>query len=168
MVKIETARLRIREYTIEDLPELQQILADDLTMSFWPKPFDHSQSENWILTRGIENYQTGYGRYAVELKKTSEIIGDAGLLKLEIDGQPENDLGYIVKSDFWGQGFGYEAANALMMHGFEDLNLKRICANMPATHYASIKVAEKLGMKLEKRFMNKRNRNILTCLYVKS
>ncbi|AWB44609.1 N-acetyltransferase [Paenibacillus sp. CAA11] len=168
MKKIETARLRIREYTTEDLSALHQILSDNLTMSFWPRPFDYSQCKEWIQKRGIENYQAGYGRLAVELKETGEIIGDAGLLKLETDGQIENDLGYIIKSTYWGQGIGYEAAKALMMYGLEDLHLKRICANMPETHQASRRVAEKLGMMLEKRFMNRRNRNILTCLYIKT
>lgn len=98
MRKIETARLRIREYTTEDLSALHQILSDNLTMSFWPRPFDYSQCKEWIQKRGIENYQAGYGRLAVELKETGEIIGDAGLLKLETDGQIENDLGYIIKS----------------------------------------------------------------------
>lgn len=166
MIKIDTARLCIRPYNLEDLAALHEILSDEVTMSFWPRPFNFGQSEAWIKNRGIENYPNGYGRFAVELKETGKIIGDAGLLRLEIAGEVENDLGYIIKSDYWGQGFGFEAAKALMMYGFEDLNLQRICANMPATHSASRKVAEKLGMKLDQQFLNPRNRDILTCLYV--
>ncbi|QMV42336.1 GNAT family N-acetyltransferase [Cohnella cholangitidis] len=166
MKRIETARLYIREYNIEDLSALHEILSDELTMSFWPKPFNYYQSEEWIKNRGIGKYQEGYGRFAIELKETGKIIGDAGLLRLEVAGEVENDLGYIIKSDYWGQGFGFEAANALMIRGFKELNLQRICANMPTTHNASRKVAEKLGMKLDKQFLNSRNRDILTCLYV--
>ncbi|MFC0212943.1 GNAT family N-acetyltransferase [Paenibacillus chartarius] len=164
---IETDRLRIREYTTEDLPSLHTLLSDRETMSFWPKPFDDQQCENWMIHRAIENYPTGFGRFAIELKETGTFIGDAGLLSLEIDGVLENDLGYIIHSRYWGRGFGYEAAEAVMKYGFEQLNLQRICANMPASHTASRKVAEKLGMKLEKQFSNSKNRGILTCLFVK-
>ena len=54
-----------------------------------------------------------------------------------------------------------------MRYGFGTLQLRRICANMPVDHIASRRVAESLGMRLEKQFENKRNRNILTCLYVR-
>lgn len=168
MIKIETARLWIREYDIADLSALHEILSDEATMSFWPKPFEYQQSEEWIKNRGIANYGTGYGRFAVVLKETGEIIGDAGLLRLEVAGEPENDLGYIIQSSHWSRGFGFEAAEAFMRYGFERLQADRICANMPETHVASRKVAEKLGMKLERQFLNPRNRNLLTCLYAKA
>ncbi|WP_309122580.1 GNAT family N-acetyltransferase [Paenibacillus sp.] len=160
-----TDRLRIREYTVEDLPALHDILSEPLTMSFWPKPFRYDQTEEWIVKRGIEHYERGFGRFAIEWKETGTLIGDAGLLSMEIDGIIENDLGYIVHSGYWGQGIGYEAASAVLKYGIEDLQLQRICSNMPVDHEASRKVAEKLGMTLEKRFSNRRNRDLLTCLY---
>lgn len=165
MKQLETSRLRIREYTEEDLPRLYEILSDPVTMSFWPQPFSLKQSEEWLLTRGLASYKQGTGRYAIELKATGELIGDAGIIRQELDGKYENDLGYIIDSPFWGQGFGYEAAAELLRYGFEDLGLVRLCANMPANHISSRKVAEKLGMDLQKEFINKKNRDIRTCLY---
>lgn len=164
---IETDRLWIRKYTLEDLPALYEILSEALTMSFWPRPFNLVQSEEWIKQRGLESYPSGYGRFAVELKETGRLIGDTGLLRIEIDGVVENDLGYIIHSNHWGQGLGYEASYAMMKYGREELQLDRICANMATDHEASRKMAEKLGMILEKQFINRRNRDILTCLYVK-
>jgi RimJ/RimL family protein N-acetyltransferase len=55
-----------------------------------------------------------------------------------------------------------------MRYGFEELQLPRLCANMPADHISSRRVAEKLGMRLEKEFINRRNRDVLTCLYSKT
>ncbi len=54
-----------------------------------------------------------------------------------------------------------------MRYGFDTLQLHRSCANMPVDHIASRRVAERLDMRLEKLFENTRNRNILTCLYVR-
>ena len=52
-----------------------------------------------------------------------------------------------------------------MRFAFADCELERLFANMPADHAASIRVAEKIGMRRSDSFHNPRNRNILTCLY---
>lgn len=164
---LETERLRIREYGMEDTAALYELLSDPVTMSFWPSPFTYKQSEEWIVIRGLKNYHSGYGRFAVEWKETGKLIGDAGLLRLEIDGRLENDIGYIIQSEYWGLGLGCEAADAVMNYALEKIGLQRLCANMPDNHKASSRVAEKIGMSLEKKFWNINNRNILTRLYVK-
>lgn len=162
---IETERLLIRKMDMNDYEALKLILYDPVTMQFWPKPFSPEQVKNWI-NRNVENYKKyGFGRWIVELKNSREIIGDCGFLILEIDGKVENDLGYIIYSKYWGKGYGTEAAKACLEYGFKELGMKRIIANMPYNHYASIRVAEKLGMIKEKEFINKRNRDILTYLF---
>lgn len=163
---LKTERLLLRKYTMDDLPKLHKIFSDPITMSFWPSAFTYEQSEQWIQ-RSIENYSKDLGRFAVVLQQTNQLIGDTGILSLEIAGKEENDLGYIISSSYWNHGFGFEAANAVMKYGFEVLKLKRICANMPVEHIRSRKVAEKLGMTLEKHFINSRNRDIKTWLYTK-
>ncbi|MNC52650.1 hypothetical protein D3C75_1020070 [compost metagenome] len=81
MIVIETARLNIRKYTEEDTAALFAILSDPITMAFWPAPFSSRQTEEWI-ERNIQSYITqGFGRWAVELKDTGRLIGDAGIMK---------------------------------------------------------------------------------------
>ncbi|AJS58868.1 GNAT family N-acetyltransferase [Paenibacillus sp. IHBB 10380] len=165
---LETTRLLVKQYTMNDFEPLNSILSDPITMSFWPSPFKVDQTEQW-LKRNIESYNNnGYGRWGLELKDTGDLIGDVGIVKTEIDGQPEYDLGYIIYSEYWKQGFAFEAAQACLQYGLHDLKLRRICVNMPSDHVASMRVAEKLGMILEKQFINQRNRNILTNLFYKS
>lgn len=167
MKSMKTERLYLRGYTLEDLPDLHNILSDPRTMSFWPAPFTHEDSERWIR-RNMESYDKGFGRMAVILQESGALVGDVGLQVYEMDGVLENDLGYIIHSKYWNRGFGFEAAEAVMAYGLQDLQLKRICANMPVEHTSSRKVAEKLGMVLEKQFMNARNRNLPTFLYAKN
>ncbi|CQR54606.1 GNAT family N-acetyltransferase [Paenibacillus riograndensis] len=165
MIVIETARLNIRKYTDEDTAALSAILSDPLTMAFWPAPFTSRQTEEWI-ERNIQSYLTqGFGRWAVELKETGRLIGDAGIIKLELNGRVENDLGYIIHSDYWRQGYAYEAAKSILNYAIQELGLDRICINMPADHVASEGVAIKLGLKKETEYRNRRNRDKLTCLY---
>lgn len=162
---LETKRLIIREYTEEDIPVLFNILSNPITMSFWPVPFNMNQVENWVQ-RSINNYKSlGFGRYALILKENGKQIGDCGLMVSEIDGKPENDLGYIIDCSYWKNGYALEAAEACKNYAFKKLSFSRLCANMPYNHEGSRKVAEKIGMKKEKEFYNTRNRNILTYLY---
>lgn len=165
---LQSKRLVIRPYTPEDVQKLYVILSDQETMAFWPKPFTLPQVEDWVQKRGMDKYGDGIGRCGVFLKETGELIGDAGIVNQLLDSKPEYDLGYIIHAKYWGYGYGGKAAAEIMRYGFEELRLPRLCANMPVDHISSRKVAEKLGMQLEKEFINTRNRDVLTCLYSKN
>lgn len=162
---IETERLILKEYSKTDVFELNKILSNPITMSFWPTPFTLQQTENWV-NKNIERYnKDGFGRWAVLLKDSGKLIGDCGIMISDIDGKQENDLGYIIHHTYWHNGFGFESANACKDYAFSNLQIKRLCANMAFNHETSRKVAEKIGMEKEKEFYNARNRNILTYLY---
>ena len=162
---IETERLIIRSYSHNDISKLSIILSDPITMSFWPEPFTIEQTRHWVNSNILRCEELGFGRWAVILKDTEELIGDCGIMITEIDGKQELDLGYIIHYPYWKNGFATEAAEACKEYAFNDLGIKRLCANMPFNHEASRKTAEKIGMKKEKEFYNKRNREILTYLY---
>lgn len=165
MSAINTSRLALRPFAAIDLDALHTILSDPMTMGCWPAPFTRDHSEQWLM-RGRENFEkNGMGRLAVLVRQSQALVGTAGIAQMEIDSNLENDLGYIIHHPFWRQGYAVEAANALLVYGFGTLSLPRICANMARSHVASRRVAEKIGMQLEKEFVNSRNRDILTCLY---
>lgn len=170
MIILETQRLIIREWTAstEDKNAFYEILSSPITMSFWPRPYTYEQTESWI-DNNIKRYkESGFGRWAVVLKKNNKIIGDCGIAKTQIDRKYEYDLGYIVHYPYWQKGLAGEAAKACLDYGFNELQLKRLCANMPYDHTGSVKTAEKIGMSKEKEFFNSKNRNILTYLYSKN
>ena len=117
----------------------------------------------------MESYQNhGFGRWGLIAKENLKLIGDAGILQAEIDGQLEYDLGYIIDSRYWKKGFAFEVAQACLNYGLAELGLTRICANMPHNHEGSRRVAEKIGMVFEKQFYNIKNRNIPTYLFYKN
>jgi [ribosomal protein S5]-alanine N-acetyltransferase len=53
----------------------------------------------------------------------------------------------------------------VVKYGFEILALRRLCSYMASDHRQSRRIAEKLGMTLEKQYRNPRNRDFLTCVY---
>lgn len=162
-VRLATARLELAEYDMADLPGLAALLADPITMAEWPAPLDPSQSRAWFERARAAYAEPGLGRFAVWLG--SNYIGDAGILRTEVNGRIENDLGYIVDHAHWGHGLGLEAAKALLEEGHR-CGLTRIVANMATSNAASVRVAERLGMRLETCFLNARNRGLETRVYV--
>lgn len=164
---LETDRLIIREYNKNDTLKLHAIFSDEKTMAFWPQPFTREQTEAWINRSMESTEKLSFGRWAVVLKENGELIGDCGIMLIEIDGNQEFDLGYIFHHEYWKRGYALEAARECMKYGIDTIKIKRLCANMAYNHTSSIRVAERLGMTKEREFYNKRNRDILTYLYVK-
>lgn len=150
---------------MQDFDELYSILSDKITMRFWPEPFSSEKTLLRIEKSNSTYDKSGYGKFAVVLKETGMLIGDCGITRVEVDGATENNLGYIIQHDFHGKGYGTEAANACVNYALAGLKLTRLTANMVAGNKASIKVAEKSGMIKEKEFIDKRNKNLLSCLY---
>ncbi|MCR8642396.1 GNAT family N-acetyltransferase [Paenibacillus sp. N1-5-1-14] len=164
---IETERLILRSYTTQDAEMAYTFLSDPITMSFWSNPLNREQALNWVNRSMEQEREYGYGRWLVLLKETGTVIGDCGLLRSEINGQLENDLGYILHHSYWKQGYAVEAAQACLNYGLSPLKLDSICTNMPFDHTASRRVSEKIGMEFELAFINKKNRDIRTLLYRK-
>jgi RimJ/RimL family protein N-acetyltransferase len=162
---IETPRTIIRPYTESDIALIAPILADPITMRFWPQPLSEEAAAAWVR-RAIASFAaTGMGRMLVELRDGGAPIGDCGIVEAEINCRRENDLGYIIHHPFWRQGYGLECARACLEYGIHRLGLRRIVANMAHDHIASARVAERLGMQREASFLHPRNRNILTYVY---
>jgi ribosomal-protein-alanine N-acetyltransferase len=86
----------------------------------------------------------GYGRWGIYLKSGNTFIGACGLKFLR--EFTETDMGYQFKEDYWGKGYGYEAAKAVIGYGFESLKLPAIFAKALPANIASWKIMEKCGM----------------------
>src|SRR5207253_4476035 len=144
-VLIETPRLKLRRYLLQDLDAFHRIVSDPLTMAFWPAPFKRDQARAWI-ERAIAGYQQhGYGRMPVSLKATGEQIGDCGAMPAFTAGRPIVDFGWIIDRHHWQQGYAVEAAAAVRDYLFTLPAVARLHAHMAWNHVASRRVAEKIG-----------------------
>ncbi|MQR01614.1 GNAT family N-acetyltransferase [Glaciimonas soli] len=92
--------------------------------------------------------RVGFSFYLTALKDSEEPIGICGLMKRE--GLDDVDIGYAFMPEFWGKGYAYESASAVLAYGKNTLKLPRIVAITNPANHASIKVVEKIGLKFEK------------------
>jgi RimJ/RimL family protein N-acetyltransferase len=151
MLVLETERLLLRPLTTDDAPFILTLLNEPSFLRFIgdKKVRNLEDARQYILTGPMASYERhGLGLLAVELKASQTPIGMCGLLKRE--ELPEPDIGFAYLPDFWGQGFAFEAAKAVMNDARESLKLNRVLAIVNPDNDASIKLLERLGLKFER------------------
>jgi ribosomal-protein-alanine N-acetyltransferase len=170
-VIIETHRLIIRSFVLEDLPGIHRIL--DQTFGAGDKVDDEialHERRSWLEWSIINQHwfpqlhQPPYGDRAILLKVTGELIGSVGYVPLlDVYDQipelanaatpsgyttPEFGLFWVIDPQHQRKGYATEAAQAMIAYAFKKLKLKRIIATTEYSNVASQGVMNKLGMKL--------------------
>ena len=143
---IETERLRIREYTMEDFDGLYAIIADGETMKYYPKPYDAAGTRRWI-NWCIDSYrENGFGLWALECKDTGVFIGDCGISMQNIDGKSLPEIGYHINKDYWRRGYAKEACAAVKDWFFQNTDYDCVYSYMNRENVASVATAASNGM----------------------
>lgn len=144
----ETDRLKHRSLSVDDAEAFYQLNCDPEVMRFTGELPLQSIGE---AREAIENYpdfdSIGYGRWGCIMKGEESICGFCGLKYLE--DLNVVDVGYRFLPQYWGKGLATEACHASIRFGFEVLGLPYIIAMVLPENLASIRVLEKVGMKLE-------------------
>lgn len=145
-VIIETERLLLRKFTVEDAPLIYELNLDPDVIRYTYDPVKDIEHATHVLEQVILPQYALYnhGRWAVHLKPGLEFIGWCGLKC--IPQRDEIDLGYRFKKQYWGKGYATEAAYACIQYGFKKLDLKRIIGRAIPENTASLHVLEKCGM----------------------
>ena len=150
MKVIETNRLILRRLLIEDADFILELVNEPSWLRFIGDKGVRSTADarDYILKGPVESYgRFGFGLYLAELKDDRTPIGICGLIKRE--SLKDVDLGFAFLPKFWGNGYAYESASAVMAYGKSALDLNRIVAVTTPDNYSSIKVLEKLGFRFE-------------------
>ena len=147
-----TERLFLRHFHILDSEAIFHVFGDPEVMRFG----DGVQTKEWVwdwLRMCLERYyQTwGFGPYAVVEGRSLEVFGYCGLFFFpDVNGKPEVEIGYRLARSAWGRGYATEAVSAVRDFAFGTLGIKRLIAMIDPSNIASIRVAEKIGMRYEK------------------
>lgn len=148
---LETPRLLLRPFTIDDVEPSYQINLDKAMTRYTNDGGVKSleEMEETIRVNVLGDYaQHGYGRFAVVDKATGKFIGFSGLKYLS--DHDEVDIGYRLAVPYWGKGLATESAKAVLEFGFNALKLQRIVGFVLPENKASIRIMEKLNFRFEK------------------
>ncbi len=147
MPSIETERLLLRPFRLDDLDELAALFGDPDVMRYVGTglPIGRDETDRALKSIIKQWDQCGFGRWAV-LDKTSKQFAGFGGLRSLFD-TPE--VVYHFSKPNWGKGLATELARASLRFGFEDRRFHRIVALAKPENNASIRVMEKLGMHFE-------------------
>ena len=108
-----------------------------------------ADARRYITDGPLKSYETnGYGLYKVELKSDMTPIGMCGLIKR--DTLPDADIGFAFLEGYWGAGYAYESAAAVMSYAREKLGIKRVLAITTPDNVASGKLLNKIGLKFDR------------------
>jgi RimJ/RimL family protein N-acetyltransferase len=147
--RLETERLILRMYRLDDFEDHFRLCADPSVMKFLTGGKPMSRLEAWRHMAYLVGHWEllGYGYFAVEEKASSRFVGRIGLTNAE--GLPGIELGWIIAPEFQGQGFATEGARVLLDHAFSEMVLDHVISAIHPGNKPSIRVAERLGEKLE-------------------
>jgi [ribosomal protein S5]-alanine N-acetyltransferase len=151
MTILQTPRLQLREFTPEDADALALVLSDPETMRYYPAPhgragYDRAGVEQWIERNRQRYHDDGVGLWAMELKRTHQLIGDCGIIRQQVEGEHLYEIGYHLRRDFWGQGLATEAAIACRDWAFAHLKTDRLISLIRPENLPSRRVADRTGM----------------------
>ncbi|MEY4539140.1 MAG: hypothetical protein RLZZ306_897 [Bacteroidota bacterium] len=150
-IVIETQRLIIRKFTVDDAVFMLELLNTPDWLRFIGDRNIRTleQAEQYLLNGYMKSYKDyGFGFYVVIIKETQELIGICGIVKRE--GLEDVDIGFAFFQQFMGKGYGYESATAVLNYALNDLKIKRIVAIVDPENVVSIALIKKIGLQFEK------------------
>jgi RimJ/RimL family protein N-acetyltransferase len=135
----------------DDLDDMAALLGDAEVMRYYPRPKTRAETTEWIERNQSRYRDDGFGLWAMHLRESGRFAGDCGLTVQRVDGVDEIELGYHVTPGLQRTGLATEAAAACRDHARDALGRSRLIAIIHPDNEASQRVAQKVGLTLEKR-----------------
>ena len=152
--QIQTERLLLRRWKPQDYAPFAEMCADPEVMRFIGSGTLMTSDQ---VAADIAKYEAsweanGYGQFAVELKRTGEFIGFAGLgvFALLAEYASFTEIGWRFTRKSWGNGYATEAAKAVIEFAQNNRGLHDIVSVCQIQNAVSERIMQKIGMSLER------------------
>jgi RimJ/RimL family protein N-acetyltransferase len=153
--ELRTERLLMRGWRYEDYEPFAALMADPDVARGLGKSAGLTPHEAWVDMSMLAGHWAikGFGHWVLEELDSRELVGRAGLYYPP--DWPEMEVGWTVASKHWGKGYAPEAARAACAWAHDQLGAPHIVSLIHPANDQSIRVAEKLGEKLEGHHMTR-------------
>jgi len=152
---LETSRLILRRFQESDLVPFHAYRSDPEIEKYqgWGE-FTLEDARQFIANQGTGDPGApgAHIQIAIELKSTSEMIGDVYVYTPEREPEQAR-LGYSIATAHQRHGYATEAVTAMLNYLFGPLSKHRVSAGADAENTASIGLMERLGMRREAHFI---------------
>lgn len=152
-MELTSQRLIFRSYEQEDIDFLFSMLNDSETMQYIGNGNTRNMEQALTFLEKIQDHYKQNREFGLKLlihKEDGVLVGHAGIVPQQIDGQDELEIGYWIAKEFWGNGYATEAASALLTRGVNQLGFTRLISLIQPDNTRSSRVAIKNGAELEK------------------
>jgi RimJ/RimL family protein N-acetyltransferase len=150
---VRTERLDLRRFDHGDLDELVAVFAQ---VEVWRYPYHRgftARETADFLDSQVSGWEVaGFGCWVARTLEDGRIVGYVGLSVPTFLPEilPAVEVGWRLAPAAWGRGYATEGARAALDEGFRTLRLERVCSLPQAGNDASIAVAERLGLTLQR------------------
>lgn len=140
MICLETERLILRNYRIEDFHDIYDYFSNE-EVARYEDFYPMSESEVKEL---INEWQNKDSRLVVELKDKHVVIGSIGYF---VDEDDDYSMDFDFNPAYGKMGYATEAGKKLLEHLFNTVNVERVYADCDIHNNNSWKLLERLGFK---------------------
>ncbi len=149
-MQLETERLILRSFREEDIDAMAQLFANPDFMRFSLGIYtERKKTVDFIEKVMGWDHANIPSQFAIVPRGEDVLIGYCGFHHHpEVPGEIE--IGYRLHPDHWNRGLISEASRAVRDHAFADLKLPRVISLVHPDNIPSRRVAEKIGMTVEK------------------
>ena len=148
---IETPRLILRRFTLEDAPAMYRNWAsDDQVTKFMTWPTHQSVDiSGMVLTDWVSHYaEDNYYQWAIVPKALGQPIGSIAAVHIH-DRVASVEIGYCIGKAWWHQGIMSEALGAVIAFFLDEVGMNRVEACHDPNNPHSGGVMKKCGMRYE-------------------
>ncbi|MCM1104005.1 MAG: GNAT family N-acetyltransferase [Clostridium sp.] len=149
--RLETERLILRRFVIEDADEMYRNWANDDEVTkylTWPT-HPNADVTRAVLESWTACYeQADYYNWGIVQKESGKLIGNISVVSQDKEKQSA-ELGWCMGKAWWGQGIMPEAAGAVVEYLFTEAGFQRITARHDQNNPKSGRVMQKIGMQYE-------------------
>jgi RimJ/RimL family protein N-acetyltransferase len=154
--EVMTERLELRRFRPDDLDGLAQVFAHP---EVWQYPHGRAFTRDetaTFLRNQVDQYEArGFGVWNAVERASGRIVGYVGVSVPTFLPEilPAVEVGWRFEPSVWGRGYASEGAIAALDESFTTLGLEEVCSLPQSDNLASVRVAERLGMRLERMVM---------------
>jgi [ribosomal protein S5]-alanine N-acetyltransferase len=155
-IYLETPRLRLREMQRTDALPIWNFNQTPIHRQYepdMPRSYeDFLGIVEWIISAQQERPRQYYYVVATLKSQPEVVLGSVHITQRDFEHR-QGEIGYSFDSTYWNQGYCTEASLAMRDFAFDTLGVHRLFADgIVEQNLASIRIAEKLGMRPEAHF----------------